>query len=134
MPEQLGKDTVDRIIDLVVTGFNERDHQRIEEAVADHLLDRSKFLGSLDFRERLQLALSVLPDARLEVDEYMIHGNMFAAKWTISGTHEGEFMGFAGTGKKVAVRGLSVDLVKEGKVTEHWAFPDLPGLLADIQG
>ena len=127
------KEEVDRIIGLVVRGFNDREPTVIEEAVAEHLFERSTLLGSLDFRERFQMALTILPDAKLEVEDYMIQGNLFAARWTIRGTHRAEFMGIPPSGKKISVRGFSVALVKNGRVTENWAFPDVPALMADLQ-
>jgi predicted ester cyclase len=40
------------------------------------------------------------------------------------GTHEGELMGIAPTGRRVAARQSHWFQVEEGKLTEHWAVRD----------
>ena len=48
------------------------------------------------------------------------------------GTHEGEFMGVAPTGRQVTFRGLSLNRVAEGKIVEAWIEMDLENILGQI--
>jgi predicted ester cyclase len=48
------------------------------------------------------------------------------------GTHEGEFMGIAPTGRQVTFRGLSLNRVVDGKIVEAWVEIDLEDILGQI--
>ena len=54
--------------------------------------------------------------------------------WTGRGNHEGEFMGMAPGGAEVVARGLDIYRVADGQVVEHWGYPDIPGLMAQLRG
>jgi len=43
---------------------------------------------------------------------------------TITATYTGEFMGKAGTGKKVELNVIEIDILKDGKITDHWSRND----------
>jgi serine phosphatase RsbU (regulator of sigma subunit) len=43
-----------------------------------------------------------------------------ATRWTIRGTHQGEFRGMAPTGKEMEIRGIGIFRFSEGKVVESW--------------
>jgi predicted ester cyclase len=99
-------------------GFNRRDVGRIESVVGDHCLERSSWLGRTDLRQRLTFVLKVLPDARLRIGEQIVQGDTVAFHWTIEGPHRGEYMGIAPTGRTVALSGITVARVREGRVYE----------------
>jgi predicted ester cyclase len=48
------------------------------------------------------------------------------------GTHEGEFMGVAPTGRQVTFRGLSLNRLADGKIVEAWIEIDLEDILGQI--
>jgi predicted ester cyclase len=48
--------------------------------------------------------LSVFPDHRFDVEDVAADGETVAVRGTIEGTHEGELMGIAPTGKRVAAQ------------------------------
>ena len=54
------------------------------------------------------------------------------ARWTATMTHQGEFLGFAPTGKKVTVTGTSTQRISNGKIVEGWDNWDQLGLLVQI--
>jgi predicted ester cyclase len=45
------------------------------------------------------------------------------------GTHGGELLGFPGTGRSLAIRGVDMYRLREGRIAESWTFWDLPGML-----
>ncbi|MGI9174727.1 MAG: ester cyclase [Rhodothermales bacterium] len=55
-----------------------------------------------------------------------------AIRYTISGTHEGEFMGVAPTGRKVEAAAMQIARFENGKVKERWGLTDQLGLLQQI--
>ena len=65
------------------------------------------------------------PDAKITVDRGMIaRGNRVTVQWTFSGTHQGEFMGVAATGKKVTSSGISILTFAKGKIVDDYAMWD----------
>jgi steroid delta-isomerase-like uncharacterized protein len=121
------------IVRRVEKAFNDRDLNAIEEVVADHLLDRSEFLGGTDFRVRLGRILEAFPDAHVTVDDVIHAGSVLAARWTVTGTHRGTFLGFPATGRKVTTSGISLAIVHKGKVVEYWGFPDLQSVAGQLE-
>lgn len=51
---------------------------------------------------------------------------------TMVGTHGGELMGIAPTGKRVAARQSRWFRVADGRVAEHWAVRDDLGMLRPL--
>ena len=43
------------------------------------------------------------------------------------GTHQGEFFGVPGSGKRVEISGINIDRFEGGKLVEEWASYDLLG-------
>ena len=126
-------DTGQHLALMFEESFNNNESWRIEELVADHFMDHGPYVGGADFRQRLETVRAVLPDATLQVDEVIRQGAFVATRWTIRGTHEGKTLGIPPTGKKVMLQGMSVERLKDGKVIEHWEFPDLKGFAQQIE-
>jgi predicted ester cyclase len=57
---------------------------------------------------------------------------MVANYFVFYGTHRGEFMGIAPTGREVRFTGLTIDRVVDGKIVENWIEGDLEDLLQQI--
>ena len=88
--------------------------------------------GPQAVKEFVQTYLSAFSDARITVDHQFAEGDMVATRWTGRGTHDGELMGIAPTGKQVAVAGLTISHVENGRVVEEWTNWDTLGMLQQI--
>ena len=55
---------------------------------------------------------------------------MSRGTWT--GTHKGEFMGIAATGKKVEVQEVHIARMVGGKMAEHWESVDQLGMMRQL--
>jgi steroid delta-isomerase-like uncharacterized protein len=77
--------------------------------------------------------LSVFPDHRFDVEDVAAEGETVALRGTMTGTHEGELVGIAPTGKRVAAQQSHWFRVEEdGKIAEHWAVRDDLGMLRQL--
>jgi steroid delta-isomerase-like uncharacterized protein len=76
--------------------------------------------------------LSVFPDHRFDVEHIAADGDTVAVLGTMVGTHEGELMGIAPTGRRVVAQQSHWFRVEEGKLTEHWAVRDDLGMLQQL--
>ena len=76
--------------------------------------------------------LSVFPDHRFDVEDVAADGQTVAVRGTMVGTHEGELMGIAPTGKRVAAQQSHWFRVVDGRLAEHWAVRDDLGMLQQL--
>ena len=83
--------------------------------------------------ERLADALlPAIPDMRLDIDDVIAEGEKVLVRLTIRGTHGGDLMGVAPTGRPIEVAVLDLFHVRDGKLAEHWALLDNLGLRRQI--
>ena len=59
-------------------------------------------------------------------------GDMVANRFVFHGTHRGEFMGIAPTGREVTAWGIAIDRVEDGKIVESWVEVDLEDMVRQI--
>ncbi len=69
---------------------------------------------------------TAFPDIQVSIDPIIAEDNMTAWRRTHTGTHQGEFMGFQPSGKKITWQTMIFSEYNEdGKVVEEWAVSDL---------
>jgi steroid delta-isomerase-like uncharacterized protein len=83
-------------------------------------------------KRTLQMMRGAFPDLHLTIEELAAEGDTVAERLTGRGTHQGEFMGIAPTGKRVEFEALALFHVAEGKIVENRGMPDMLGLLQQI--
>jgi predicted ester cyclase len=71
---------------------------------------------------------AAFPDLQMTVDEISAGNNKVTVEWTITGTHQGEFMGVAATGKKVKYSGIGVATFAGGKLSKTSVASDFLNL------
>ena len=67
---------------------------------------------------------TAFPDWREEIVELVTEGNTVAGRFRCSGTHLGEFLGEAPTGKRMDVEEVFFLRVEEGKFVDFWGLED----------
>ena len=60
-------------------------------------------------------------------------GDLVATHWTLSGTHQKEFLDVPATGRNVTVEGMNVYRLAGGRITEMWSQMDMMGLKATLE-
>jgi predicted ester cyclase len=72
------------------------------------------------------------PDLRFTAEDIIAEGDKVAARYTMRGTHQGEFMGVAPTGNRIEVTGIDIVRFEGGKMVEHWANSDELGMMQQL--
>jgi steroid delta-isomerase-like uncharacterized protein len=72
------------------------------------------------------------PDVSVVIDELVADGDRVAVATTFTGTHHGELMGVAPTGKRVSVTGIDIVRVAGGRIVEHRGLTDIVGLMRQL--
>lgn len=65
---------------------------------------------------------AAFPDATATVEQIVASDDLVAMRSIWKGTHKGEWMGIAPTGKEVQFEVLDFVRVKDGKAVEHWGM------------
>lgn len=72
------------------------------------------------------------PDLSHTVDEIVSEGSTVAARWTVNGTHRGDFQGIAPTNKPVRLSGVTVHHFADDRISETWLAFDSMELLQQL--
>jgi predicted ester cyclase len=88
--------------------------------------------GVPGLKEHYTGLLKGFPDLRVEVNDIIAEGEKVAHRFTFYGTHRGEFLGLAATGKSVSSPGIQINLFSGGKCIEVWSVHDSYRFLTQI--
>ena len=93
--------------------------------------------GDLDVdgvREGFAYYKAAFPDLRYDLEQLLLveGGSAVVARWTMRGTHRGEFFGVAGTGRTFASPGLSLHRIADGRIVEDWEYSDDIGQMRQL--
>jgi predicted ester cyclase len=112
--EQANKAVVQRFYEEVINQKKLEVFQEVfDPNVVDHQLGLGPVIGD-PARE------GFFPDLHINVDLWVVQGDLLTAVVTVSGTHLGELMGVPPTGKTVTWSHIDIWRVKDGKIVEVW--------------
>ncbi|GGN95345.1 MULTISPECIES: ester cyclase [Haloarcula] len=72
------------------------------------------------------------PDFHVEIEDMATSGGTVMAKWTMTGTHEGEFAEIPPTGNSVELEGMDTVEIADGTVQEHRIYYDSRALFEQV--
>jgi steroid delta-isomerase-like uncharacterized protein len=93
----------------------------------DHL-PREEERGIEGLKHYVSFYRTAFPDIQDSVEEIVAEGDKVVVRWSSRGTHQGEFMGVAPTGRVVAFTGMRLFRIAESKIAESWVNIDERGL------
>jgi steroid delta-isomerase-like uncharacterized protein len=72
------------------------------------------------------------PDLAIDDQDIISEGDRLGMRWSMTGTHSGEFWGIPATGKRVEVTGMDVFRIADGKIQDAWIETDYMTLLRQL--
>jgi predicted ester cyclase len=121
---------------MLVPEENKALSNRVAQAISEGNLDALDELMAPDlareFKEAIAELRQAFPDYSGTNVDQIAEGDKVANRFVFLGTHLGEFMGVAPTGKRVTFTGNSIDRVVEGKIVESWVEADILGVLRQL--
>jgi steroid delta-isomerase-like uncharacterized protein len=72
------------------------------------------------------------PDFSPEIHWQTVQGGIVTTFKTYHGTHRGEFLGVAPTGRRVQFETVDAMRVRDGKITDHWGVANLYSVLQQL--
>jgi predicted ester cyclase len=76
---------------------------------------------------------SAFPDLHAVIHDQAMEGGKVWTRKTFHGTHRGDFMGIAPTGREVAFDVIDVVRVADGTMREHWNVVDAMALMGQLR-
>lgn len=118
--------------EAVNKGNLEKLRDLVAEDVKDHDPAPNQSPGPQGYIDFFSMMRKAFPDMHIEVEKIVADEENVAFAYTLTGTHEGVFMGIDPTSKKIEVRGMQISRFKDGKMVERWGSSDELGILKQI--
>ncbi len=124
LEESLGGVKPELVDDLLAPGFIRY----------DPYIEAGEVRGTQTVKDNIVWFGNAFADLSCTVEEQVAEGDEVVSRWTLRGTHQGEFFGVPATGKRVEMSGIQIDRFEEesGKIVEEWAEFDLLGAMRQL--
>jgi predicted ester cyclase len=85
------------------------------------------------FKQGLLMAFAAFPDLHYTIEDQIAEGDTSVTRYTLTGTHQGDFMGIKASGKQIGVTGIIiVRHDANGRALELWTNSDDLGLFQQL--
>jgi steroid delta-isomerase-like uncharacterized protein len=91
-----------------------------------------EFSGREAVKEMYESDRKAFSDSTETIHDFIAEGDTVAVRMTERGTHDGEFMGMAPTGKEYEIQTTAFLHLEDGEVAEWWIQPDTLGFLRQL--
>ena len=121
---------------FIEEGFNKGNLPVLDEVLAQnyvlHDVAPGADPGPAGVKEVISMFRAAFPDLQIVIEEQVAEGDKVTSRTTMRGTHKGNLFGIPATNKTVAVPGLTMVSVKDGKITESWVRNDAQIMFAQL--
>ena len=116
--------------------FNRRDWDRIRDLFAPGYSytggDGEKQQGPEAGLAIVQMWAGAFPDARINIRNIHVAGDVAIVEFQASGTQDGELMGIAATGRKISMPVCTVLDIKDGKIIAEREYMDMAHMMQQL--
>ena len=127
--EASNRATVVRFDDVVSTGDAEVISKAIDELVEPdaliHMPLPIQATGAQALKQVWAMLLRGLPDVHVTVEDLIAQGDKIVSRNTVTGTHQGEYMGLPPTGKSITYNEIFIFRFAGGRIAEMWGVVDV---------
>ena len=113
--------------DLFSRGNLDAANEILSAEFVDHLTHEDE-RGLEELKHYVGIYRNAFPDIQDIVEDIVAEGHKVVVRWMSSGTHQGEFMGVAPTGRHVTFTGMRLFRIADNKIVESWVNIDERGL------
>lgn len=123
--------------DFIQALFTRGDLSAVDSYLSADFVDHDPTLPSSQsgpeaMRDAAAYFRRAFPDWRSDVEQLIAEGDLVVERFTARGTHRGEVMGVAPTGRELTLRGINILRVHHGRIAERWGRLDQLGLLRQL--
>jgi steroid delta-isomerase-like uncharacterized protein len=124
------------LTDRFAEAWIEGDLAAMDELLAPNFVNHAAVPGVTPDREGYKKFATMhhtgFPDFDVKVEDVVAEGDKVARRVTWTGTHKGNYMGIAPTGKQVKVTVITIERIEGGKIAEQWGEADMLGLIQQL--
>lgn len=125
--------SIRRLYDLINAG----DIDGFGGQLADDFVERDALPGLPPTKagviEYFRMLVAAFPDLHMVPEDVIASGDKAVARVRVTGTHKGQFMGMAATGKRVEMQ--LIDITRfgdDGRAREHWGVADQLAMMQQL--
>jgi steroid delta-isomerase-like uncharacterized protein len=119
-----------------LNAFNERDLDTMEELLVEDVVEHGvheELHGFEEIRTFLETHFETFPDYSGTTDAMIAEGDTVAVRYTVSGTHTGEYRDVEPTGNEATWTGMVMYRIEGDEIAEIWLEEDRLGLLEQLE-
>jgi len=113
---------------IIEEAWNKGNLAVVDELIASNYVVRgfgeAEFKGPEGFKQLTTMFRTAFPNLHVAIDDMVAEGDWVAVRYTRTGTHKGDLMGIAPTGKQVTMTGAVFARFEGGKQVEALGFAD----------
>jgi steroid delta-isomerase-like uncharacterized protein len=121
---------------LVEEAFGKGNVGVVDQLVADDFVERTPMPGvaadKTGVKQTAQIFRSAFPDMTVTIEDAIAEGDRVAIRLVSRGTHKGDLMGIAPTGKAIQINEQHWVRVRDGQIVEHWGVEDNLGMMQQL--
>ncbi|HZV52510.1 MAG TPA: ester cyclase [Candidatus Dormibacteraeota bacterium] len=119
----------ERLLDVVNTGDAELISKAIDEMVEPGALIHTPLpvdaTGAQALKQVWTVLLRAFPDLHVTPQDLIAEGDRVVSRNTVTGHHQGEYMGFPPTGKSITYDEIFIFRFAGGRIAEIWGVADV---------
>ncbi len=132
MSKQDNLTTMQRLGEAVNSGNLDAFHEVFAPSVIDRDPASDQSPGPEGFIHFFTGFRAAFPDLNVSVEQLVADDDNVAIAYTITGTHQGDFLGVPATGRRIKARGMQIARFENGLIVERWGSSDQLGILQQI--
>jgi steroid delta-isomerase-like uncharacterized protein len=82
--------------------------------------------------DQIEYFRNAFPDLTYTIEDQVAAGDEVVSRYTVSGTHLGEFLGVSGTDNRIEITGITMYRIEDGRIVEAWDSPDNLSLMQQL--
>ena len=126
------------VVEAWMEGWNTRGSSAADDLFAETIVDHRigtpepVTVSRDEFKAALDRLVDQLGHARFDQEEIFGEGDRVLVRWVAHGELQGAWLGLPPTGQPVALRGLNIFRVQDGRIVERWSYIDLADALRQL--
>ncbi len=109
---------------FIETIINNREEDRAAQFLSPDCID--------SMIQHIHAVRSTYHDLKVVIHSQIAEDDMVVSRISITGTHEGGWLGMKPTHKQVAIDAVNINRIKNGLIVEHWGVANTLEALLDI--
>jgi predicted ester cyclase len=127
------------VVRLLADGFNSGNVDQLDDILDPAMVTHTPIRlapGAEGFKDMLAKLHSAFPGGRVSMESVFTakatEGTTVVWRWRVVGSHLGDYYGIPPTGHDIDLSGVDMEVIREGRIVEHWSFWDRLALLEQL--